>query len=223
MSMAPARVPSRRYAASPGAPCCCAQARRPAPPTAAGDPATRGGGPARPWCGTHSVPPRTVPTALRAWLFDPSSLSRRLTRACPGGFRVLPLAQGWERPLPAERKVLALAPRERALVREVLLLCHDTPWVFARSVIPRRLLRGPGRRLAHLGTRPLGDLLFAMPGTRRDRVSVAPAAGDPRTLARCARALGHRPEGAWKRASVFRVRGRALLVSEIFLEGFVDA
>ena len=163
---------------------------------------------------------QAVPAALRSWLFDPRSLSLRLARACPDGFRVLPLAQRWERPLAAERETLALARDERALVREVLLMCHGTPWVFGRSVLPRGLLRGPGRRLAHLGERPLGGLLFSIPGTRRDRVSVGPAARDPWLLARCARALGRRPTRAWKRASVFRVRGRALLVSELFLEDF---
>jgi chorismate--pyruvate lyase len=166
------------------------------------------------------VGPHEVPAALRSWLFDRRSLSQRLARACPGGFGVQLVGQHWERPLPAEREALALEPGELAVVREVLLLCHGTPWVFGRSVFPRRLLRGPQRRLLQLGARPLGEMLFNTPGMRRERVQVSAAGSDPRTLGRCARALGRRPSSAWKRASVFRVRDSALLVNEIFLEDF---
>lgn len=167
--------------------------------------------------------PRTqIPAKLRAWLFDPRSLSRRLTRACSGGFRVKLIDQRWHAPLASERRALAIPARERALVREVLLLCHDTPWVYARSVFPIDTLRGAQRRLAHLGTRPLGRVLFATRGMHRTEVMLSPAQHDADMLARCAKALGSTPRDAWKRASVFRCRGRALLVSEIFLEAFAS-
>lgn len=161
-----------------------------------------------------------IPGHLRSWLFDPRSLSRRLTRACAGGFRVRLIAQGWHAPLASERRVLHLALRERALIREVLLLCHDTPWVYARSVFPAHTLRGAQRRLAHLGTRPLGQVLFATRGMHRTHVTVGAADGDSDMLACCTAALGRSAHNAWKRASVFQCRGRALLVSEIFLEAF---
>lgn len=161
-----------------------------------------------------------VPGHLRSWLFDPRSLSRRLARACPGGFRVQLLSNAWRVPLASERLALGLAGRERALVREVLLNCHGEPWVFARSVMPRATLRGPQRRLAMLGPRPLGKVLFATPGMRRVRVTVSRAGHDPRMLGRCARALQAPTLDAWTRTSVFSCRGRSLLVSEIFLEAF---
>jgi len=170
--------------------------------------------------GRAAVRRAAVPQRLRGWLFDPRSLTRRLSRTCPGGFAVCLLAQRWQVPLAAERAELGLAPRERALVREVLLTCHGTPWVFARSVFPRASLRGPQRRLARLGTRPLGEVLFAMRGMRRARVRVEPAQPDSPLGARCRRALGEAPRHAWLRSSVFVHRGRALLVSELFLEAF---
>jgi chorismate--pyruvate lyase len=161
-----------------------------------------------------------VPVRLRAWLFDPRSLSRRLARACPGGFRVHLLAQEWRAPLPGERRTLGLAVRERALIREVLLLCHETPWVYARSVFPGHALRGVQRRLARLGSRPLGKVLFSMPGMVRRSVSVSAASHDPLMLAWCTRALGRPPQDGWLRASVFQGHGHSLLVSEVFLEAF---
>ena len=161
-----------------------------------------------------------VPERLRPWLFDSRSLTRRLSRACPGGFHVQVLSQCWGMPAPAEREQLALALRERVLVREVLLTCHVTPWVFARSVIPRQCLRGPQRRLVRLGQQPLGKLLFGSSRMRRATVSVCPAAADRFMLQRCVIPLGRTPNDAWQRSSVFRRGDQALLVSEIFLEEF---
>jgi chorismate--pyruvate lyase len=161
-----------------------------------------------------------VPERLRTWLFDPRSLTRRLCRACPGAFHVQVENQCWGRPLEAERELLALALRERVLIREVLLTCHGTPWVFARSVFPRQCLRGPQRRLSRLGQQPLGRLLFGNSRMRRVTVNVQPAETDPAMQERCIAALGRAPHDAWQRSSVFRRGEQALLVSEIFLEAF---
>ena len=169
-----------------------------------------------------------VPERLRSWLFDPRSLTRRLSRrrsqiwhlSQTGAIQVRLLSQRWSPVLPMEREILGLRVRERALVREVLLTCHGTPWVFARSVFPSGCLRGPQRRLARLGEQPLGRLLFGSSRMRRVQVQVGPATNDPRMLQRCAAALHGTPPGAWQRSSVFAREDRALLVSEIFLEAF---
>lgn len=146
---------------------------------------------------------------------DPDSLTRRLQRACGPRFHVRVLAQGWGRPLASERQALGMKRGGRVLLREVCLMCGATPWVFARTVIPVRTLRGRQRRLARLGTRPLGAALFADPGLRRGEVEVArliPADGIYE------RAVpGGGAEVVWGRRSVFTLRGKPLLVSEFFL------
>lgn len=148
------------------------------------------------------------PTRVRGWLADPGSLTRRLQRL--GQFRVNPLHQATQAPDASEAALLGLPPRQRALVREVLLTLDDTPVVYARSVLPLRSLRGANRILGHMARRSLGAELFKAPRARREAVWYARIPAD--------RLPGNASSGpAWGRQSRFRKRGKALLVAEVFL------
>ena len=161
-----------------------------------------------------------IPSSLLNWLLDPGSLTQRVQSACSGRFRVELLGQHWVRPLDNEARALGMRLGTRALVREVQLLCDEVPWVFARTVIPLRSLRGRQRRLGRLGTRPLGAVLFADRSMRRDELELARLRGaDP--LLRLAADFESLPEEVWGRRSVFRVGGKPLLVSEFFLPDIV--
>jgi chorismate--pyruvate lyase len=157
-----------------------------------------------------------VPPAVWGWLVDASSLTRRLQLACGEQFHVRVLHQGWGYPQASERRVLAIKRGERAVIREVRLMCGERPWVFARTVIPVRSLRGAQRRLAYLGSKSLGATLFADPRLRRGAVEVAHIGPDAQLFSHAIGELPH-PETVWGRRSVFRSRGKSLLVSEIFL------
>ena len=150
---------------------------------------------------------------MRRWLLDEGSLTTRLIAASEGDFRVRLIAQSWRRPLVDEARVLGLRHGERALVREVALECHGKPWVFARSVVPAATLRGELRHLRRFGSRSLGALLFARPGTVREDFELARI--DPGDALLPAALGGSRV--AWARRSVFRLRDRPLLVQEVFL------
>jgi chorismate--pyruvate lyase len=167
--------------------------------------------------------PAGVPARWFDWLRDDGSLTRRVLQACAGSFRVRLLHQGWGVPLASERRLLGMGRTRTALLREVELRCDELPWVFARTVIPARSLRGPARRLAHLGERPLGAVLFAAPTTRRGRVEFARLVpGQPLFEAAVAN-LPRPPAELWGRRTLFFYAGKALLVNEIFLPGAADA
>ncbi len=148
-----------------------------------------------------------LPADLAPWLLDSGSLTRRLRAACCGRFNVKVLSQRRSVPMRCERRLLGLPARRVALVREVLLSCGDVPWVFARTVMPPKTLVGRYRRLAHLGNRPLGELLFSDPGVRRGPLELVSLPEFPLP--------GRRP--FWGRRSVFQAGGRPLLVSEFFM------
>lgn len=162
--------------------------------------------------GHGSVPPYRVPRTFRDWLLDPGSLTRRLVRESGGHFRVQVLRQGFLPAYPEERRELGLEWREWPFVREVALRCHDTPWVFARTLIPAATLKGPARALTHLGTKPLGAVLFNDPRVRRGPIAVSRLNG-----ARLGRSWTAEGE-IWGRRSCFYLAGLPLLVSEYFLE-----
>lgn len=169
------------------------------------------------WLPKRRVPASAIPREVQGWLFDRDSLTRRVRACCPGCFRVRVLAQGMCRPMFNERRVLAMADHELGVVRQVQLLCEGRPWVFARTVIPLRTLRGPGRRLAWLGTRPLGEMLFANKTMRRFEVQVARILPDHDLFHAATANLRGKPGEIWGRRSVFHLHDKPLLVSEVFL------
>ena len=165
------------------------------------------------WRAYHHLSP-----LLWSWLVDSSSLTRRLQQHCRHAFRVQVLHQGWERPLESERRALGVRRRARAWVRQVHLLCDGKPWVYARTVIPAATLHAGQQRLARLGERPLGAMLFADRRVRRGPLEVARIVpGD--AMHRAAQGGVQRPSWGeiWGRRSLFFFGRRPLLVSEIFL------
>lgn len=168
----------------------------------------------RPWCQWSW---QAVPEPVWSWLLDTASLTQRLRQTCAGEFSVDVLRQCWMRPMRNETRLLGVAPSRNALVREVRLLCAGEPWVFARTVIPRSTFSGKERRLAYLGSRPLGAYLFADPSMRRAALEIA-RIGPHHRLYHAA--LGHSRSAAsaiWGRRSVFLLHDKPVLVSELFL------
>ena len=163
-----------------------------------------------------------IPPHWRHWLLDRGSLTQHLTTASKGAFRVSILQQRLMRPQLSEQKVLNMADRSLALIREVLLYGNDQPWVFARSVLPLSSLTGAQRRLQKLDNRPLGALLFADPSMRRGAMQISrikvgqlPLLGDLE-----ADILTKPDTPLWGRRSVFYIDQKPLLVSEVFLPDF---
>jgi len=168
------------------------------------------------WQSCRRLRRQALPQQWRHWLLDHSSLTRRLQSACGEGFRVELIAQRMATPMLSEARALGRPPTEIALVRQVHLLCGETPWVFARTVIPLPSLNGGLRRLAVLGNRPLGAVLFADPKMQRTPVEVARI--DPRhRLYRMSGGRGSPGAPIWGRRSVFYLHHNPLLVSEFFL------
>jgi chorismate--pyruvate lyase len=169
------------------------------------------------WVRVEGLSRLTVPAELIDWLRDTGSLTARLKGCCGGGFRVRLLHQGWGRPLGSERRLLRIRRGATAVVREVELLCHEVPLVFARTVIPVASLRGPAKRLTLLGERPLGEVLFTDPHMRRGRMEVARLLPRHPLFGAATAGLEQRPDEIWGRRTLFHLRDASLLVNEVFL------
>lgn len=177
--------------------------------------------------GSYRAEPLWVPAAhlaawpvdarVRDWLLDPTSLTRRLIGCCGHGFRVQVDSQRWARPLRDERVVLGMRDDRYALVRQVYLLCDGRPKVFARTIVPAGTLTGKEKRLAALGSKPLGAWLFAGHGVTRLRVEYTRIHPGQGLFDAAVRDLAVRPAEIWGRRTLFAVAGKPLLVSEIFL------
>ena len=159
-----------------------------------------------------------IPDSIYPWLHDSQSLTARIRSVCGGGrFRVRLLEQGWGRPLYSEAALLGMRRGGVALVREVELLCDEQPWVFARTLIPASSLRGPARRLAHLGEKPLGEVLFSDPLMRRGERQIARLLPRHPLFVSSVARLREAPGEIWGRRTLFYLSRRPLLVNEVFL------
>jgi chorismate lyase len=161
-----------------------------------------------------------LPASLTVWLLDPASLTRRLQGLCSGEFRVRVLSQVRGRPRLDEARALGMRRGGLAIIRQVQLLCDEHPQVYARTVIPVSSLKGRLRRLARLGARPLGAMLFADRGMQRGVVELARIRPRETLYADAVRDPSQARGDIWGRRSIFRLAHKPLLVSEIFLPDF---
>ena len=175
-----------------------------------------------------AAPPRAaVPPPLMPWLTDPASLTARIRARC-GRFSVRVLGQAAGAARLDDAALLGLRAGERIWLREVLLLADGRPVVFARSILPRRNVRGAWNLFHGIGSRPLGEALFSDPAISRTPLSCRRFDVRDARYHRARSALaGHDasiplPRVLWARRSLFRLHGRALLVSEFFLTAIFE-
>lgn len=168
------------------------------------------------WRPPHDPLRRRAPAGLLPWLEEQGSLTARIRRFCCGRMRVRVLREYWGRPTHDEAQALRLTNGRYVRIREVLLMCEDTAWVYARTVMPLQTLRGRQRSLLMLGTRPLGSVLFGRLSVWRSPLNIRRLRDGDALLAAVHRS-GESGQDLWARRSVLRFSGRALLVTEVFL------
>jgi chorismate--pyruvate lyase len=170
------------------------------------------------WGDWRSQRLRDVPKGLAHWLLESGSLTRRVIQSCGQGcFRVRLLRLAWGPPLNSERQVLDSRRGVMMLIREVELLCDETPWVFARTLIPATSLQRSVRRLTQLGEKPLGAVLFGDPKVHRGLTQYARLQQRHPLYQSATDHLQAKPDILWGRRTLFTLSSRPLLVNEIFL------
>lgn len=160
------------------------------------------------WRHYRKVPSLILPHSKRAWVLDRGSLTKRLIQASKGDFKVRIIGQKWARPRLDEQRLLDLPNSQKALIREVALICDGKVWVHARSIIPLATLSGAEKTLACLGARPLGAFLFKAKTMRRGPLQLATLQNDKQQMT--------------GRRSIFYIHGKPILVSEFFLPALFE-
>ena len=171
----------------------------------------------KPWI----TPPPPAHDPYRPWLVSPGSLTARIVARCDW-FRVERRFQGGRVASRDEVRLIGLRDKQFAHVREVVLLADETPVVFAHSVAVPRDLAGTWRSVGKLGTRPLAAALFANPRVTRFPLEYKRINRNHYLHARV-RAAGLAPPATlWARRSLFKLYGRPLLVTEVFLPAILE-
>lgn len=123
--------------------------------------------PLTPWLPDDRLPELGCPPLVLNWLRETGSITQRLRLGHPG-LQVQVLGEGVGPPLPDEWAALGAQAAQPCWVREVRLHDAGQPLVHARTVVPAWGPTNPWHVLQALGQRPLGELLFSLPGLVRE-------------------------------------------------------
>lgn len=162
-----------------------------------------------------------MPAELTSWLTDTGSLTQRLQVHNQHDFSVQLLNTQWIKPLPDECLLLDIPLTEQAYLREVRLMDGEQANVYARTVIPLATFQEMEQRFNTLGNSSLGDLLFSDPSMQRGEIEVACLKPGQALYEMAMMEESPRPKELWGRRSLFYLRGKKLLVCEIFLPSLI--
>lgn len=153
---------------------------------------------------------------LRECLLDTGSLIKHLENFAPEKISLSLEAQSWKKPYIDESKILNLRSGSYSLLRETFLTCGTSPWVYARTIIPPGTLQG-SRWLAHLGNKPLGYYLFSDRLIYRGNIEIAELRTATIPYPPIYNLALEEDNILWGRRSIFYIKKKPLLLTEIFL------
>lgn len=154
----------------------------------------------------------------RVWISDRGSMTFRL-QARSTQFEVQRLRQGPMPVLADEYAALGVARRSRVTERDVILHCDGQPVIFGHTILPVAASSSVWPFFRRLGSQPLGGSLFIDPLVTRGPFQFARLHDEHPLTRRICQALGlqHLIQPLHARRSLFRRKGGAMLVTDIFL------
>lgn len=166
----------------------------------------------------QSIHDTSIPAPAVDWLSFRNSMTMRLRAHCDNTLTVQVIAHDWQRATPEDTDYLGIEREEPIIAREVLLCCYDQPWMYARTALPKRLVESFDTELVDLGTRPIGEILFADPGMTRSEFEVARLTVGEAAYEQAITHTGLSEDTLWARRSIFHLPNKGdLAITEVFL------
>lgn len=156
-----------------------------------------------------------LPESAQSWIFESGSITQRLRRFYGDAVQVQILFHHWQIPFFTEQRLLKLHSHRYALIREVMLHADGKPLILARTIIPENTVKAARRNLSHLGTRPLGEVIFSYPKLERLRLNFTLADTSNWTCYATQKAAITQP--IWGRRTIYAIRHKPMLVNEFFM------
>ena len=165
-----------------------------------------------------------APRMWLSWLSDTGSLTQKIERAIGHKLEVLVLKDSRQNLNSDESRYFHFRIR-RCRVREVLLCLNQVPLVMAHSIIPTTSSCGSNHPILRLGKRPLGAVLFAKThqhSKQKARREIAHLDQHNVLWKKSAKRYPDLPSPVWGRRTLYSLKGRPLLVTEIFLPSLLS-
>ncbi len=172
------------------------------------------------WKKKHPGLQQKLPTNVHSWVYEKNSLTRRLRQVYGHEVTVEILFHRWKPAFLGECDRLNLPHQQFNLVREVLLHAAGKPLILARTILPEHTIKIAKRNLSHLGTRPLGEVIFAYPNLERLELNtccIPYSLWTPELTDRV-----NIEQQVWGRRTVYAIQKQKMLVSEFFMPGALE-
>ena len=172
------------------------------------------------WKKKHPGLKQILPADVSSWVYEKNSLTRRLRNTYGHAFAVEILFHRWKPAFLSECNLLNLPHQQFNLVREVLLHADGKPLILARTILPEHTIKIAKRNLSHLGTRPLGEVIFSYPKLERLELDISCVPHKIWTPALIQKV--NVEQKVWGRRTVYAIQKHKMLVSEFFMPGALE-
>ncbi len=172
------------------------------------------------WKTNHPGIRQSLPLNVQSWVYECGSLTKRLRHYYGSSLAVEILYHRWRPAFLSECTILKLPHQQYNLIREVLLHAEGKPLILARTVLPEKTIKIAKRNLSHLGTRPLGEVIFSYPKLERLQLNISYI-----KLEQWTQELTIKTpitNNIWGRRTIYSIHKQQLLVSEFFLPGALE-
>lgn len=170
--------------------------------------------------------PKELPVLLSQRLADTGSMTKYLQQCAQESFEVQVLSEDWQQSRYIDRQdaqLLKLTEHEAVKVRQVHLLVDKKAWIYGCTLFPASTLADEKTQLQGLGAKPLGQILFNDPSTKRHPIEFCEMTPQDKLYQQAVRCLSIQPHSLWARRCVFTIQTRLLLLYEVFLPAFKSA
>lgn len=170
------------------------------------------------WKKTQPGIKQVFPKNVESWIDEEGSLTKRLRNFYGSAVSVEILFHHWKPAYLSECHLLNLPHQQFNLIREVLLHANGKPLILARTILPKQTIKIAKRNLSHLGTRPLGEVIFSYP--KLERLGLSTSCIPCHLWTPCLINKVNINQNIWGRRTIYAIQKQKMLVSEFFM---VDA
>jgi chorismate lyase len=167
------------------------------------------------WLPAEKLGQASIEPGLRHWLIGQGLLTLRLKAVGGEHFRLQQVEQ-FTGLLDMGTKAWLGTQESAGLFREVTMSVKDAVWVYAQTIVPDDTL-ADHPWIAELGDAALGETLVEMSALRRSSYEFARLPASDAVAARALASMTDKPTAVWARRSRLMLRGKPLLVQELFL------
>jgi chorismate lyase len=163
-----------------------------------------------------------VPHYLLDWILCKDSTTAKIRKLTDNQLVMNIISEEFSLPMENEAKKLIQNTSAHCLVRKALMQASNLPWLYCRSVFPKKTLTGEESIFSNLGSQPIGDILFGKNAWARSLFELSELTTESLLYQEATEHLTFKPDSLWARRSVFALQNKSILITEVFLPAFLE-